>query len=477
MLLLVAVGCHDARSVQLLAPEAAQRSYTREDSVAAGYFERNGTSAQSATVSVASTTCSSDCVALISADPGLFQGYTQPNPITLTLAGRVGSVTVVGQGSIQCSGSYGDLIGYDAAGAEIGRTSLQLIDPADCSPDWNPDNVTYGAQATLTTTVPIARAVITPMSPLEFTVRGNCCGHASATYSVSLAAIPLPEIKVTCTGPFQRTEVIKCTAEPPDAAQTLAVASWSFTSIHFERVERAANPTSTTWEGQLVTDGDILVTGTLDGKEAESKPVHVSVIARDWTDKKATQKIHTIVFPSTLPVRPTAFKGQLGQMEPNLIFNAGASSVVSDDGPNESMVYLTDLPVTTQTKPQVNTNALTATSDFYKIQETQTRKIGQITYCGKSVVTDIIPGVETHEGYDPTTKDSHAEIYRRHVDSLAYVVFEPATNLLNGANISASVDGLHEEAFNDSDSMDTDSRNKLTTPSNCVFRYDYSRLK
>lgn len=73
--------------------------------------------------------------------------------------------------------------------------------------------------------------------------------------------------------------------------------------------------------------------------------------------------------------------------------------------------------------------------------------------------------------------NSHTEIYRRHVDSLAYVVFEPATSLVDGANISATVDALHAEAFNDSDNMDNDSRNKLTTPSNCVFRYDYSKLR
>ena len=338
----ILAGCHDSKSVSLTVPEPAARGLNRDDSIAVGYLRPDGSVATSLSLS-AITACSSDCVELVSADPGLFQGYTQPNSITLTLAGRVGTVTVVGQGSIQCSGSYGDLIGYDSTGAEIGRTSLQLIDPADCSPDWNPDNVTYGAQATLITSVPVARAVITSMSPLEFTVRGNCCGRASATYSVSLAAIPLPEISLTCTGPFPRGDEITCTASAPDPAQQLTVTGWSFTSDTGDVVDRSVTPESPTWKGRLVTAGDVVVKGTLNGTLAESKPRHVTVIARDWT-AKLPRRDHQLVVPSQLKSRPDSLP-DLGGTNGILLVDSSATYLVTiqDNGPNHDFVFLNDL--------------------------------------------------------------------------------------------------------------------------------------
>jgi len=131
-------------------------------------------------------TCAVDCVAVLGAEPSFDQGYDQPGPITLTFAGDVGSVTVTGEGAILCAGTYGTLIGYDAAGALLGQVALRLIDPTDCSPSENPDDVTFGATATLVTQTPMARAVILPMSPLSFPVFGIPGGKAKATYAVSV---------------------------------------------------------------------------------------------------------------------------------------------------------------------------------------------------------------------------------------------------------------------------------------------------
>jgi hypothetical protein len=169
-----------------LSPARSSRGLTHDDSVARGVFapSMNRLSASPAPLLDA---ISDGSAAIASVTPGWFQGASQPGTISATVTGNVNSVTVVGRGAILCSGNYGDLIGYDADGLELGRTSLQLIDASDCSPPDNPDDVTFGAQATLTVTSGlIARFEITPMSPLNFPVLGNPGGRASQTYTATL---------------------------------------------------------------------------------------------------------------------------------------------------------------------------------------------------------------------------------------------------------------------------------------------------
>jgi len=153
---------------------------------------------------------------------------------------------------------------------------------------------------------------------------------------------------------------------------------------------------------------------------------------------------------------------------------------ISDNGMNDGFTYFNDVPVITITYPQVNTNALNDTSGFYKIQEKTQKTRGGVTYCGRSSVTGIIPLVERHEGYQPdleSQKYSHAAIFRHHVDSLAFRVFEPIAGPFDSPLADQQRAALFEEAYNDSKAMDTDSRNyinSVTLP--CTFKFDYSGL-
>ena len=87
-----------------------------------------------------------------------------------TFSGTVDSLFVRPFGTagvVLCSGTFGELIGYDSLGNEIARTDLELVDPSDCSPPQLPDDVSYGAQGTLV--VPRIKSFkITIMNPLEF---------------------------------------------------------------------------------------------------------------------------------------------------------------------------------------------------------------------------------------------------------------------------------------------------------------------
>lgn len=468
-------ACEDARTgPRLIEPTVPGRALSHEDSLRRGDFSPR------LQASLSATACDIDCPQFLGADPGLYQGYGQPAPITLTFSGPVGFVRIDGRGAIQCSsGQYGSLIGYDSAGIELGRVDLHLTEPSDCSPPEAPDDVTYGATADLITTRPVARAIITPMSPLEFLVYNEFQGYAQANYGVLVGRGNLGKINLTCSDTVGRGDVTSCTAAPADPTQTLAVTGWSFTTLDGYRVDRQIGQDSKTWQGRLVVDGDVTVTGTVGGVGSGPTSARVAVRARNWAGR-VTLKDHAIVSPSTMPARPTAFDGQFGVTALALPVNGATMSqwsvTILDEGPNNGFFYLTDLPVTVETRPQVNTNALNGTSDFYRIQEARQKTIGGITYCAQSYVLGIIPTIQAHEGYDPPSQPlSHAGIYRRHVDSVAYRVFEAVAGPSDQSLFSSTVDAVHTEAAADSRLMDHDSRNNIHML--CTFRYDYSRLK
>jgi len=324
----------------------------------------------------------------------------------------------------------------------------------------------------------MARVVLTPMSPLEFPVFDQI-GHASAVYGWTMGKGNLGAINLVCSGPVIRGGNVSCTASAADQSQALTVTGWSFTSSDGIRVDRALNPTDVTWSGALATDGDIVVAGKVGGISGQSQPQHVSVIPRDWQGKVAL-KDHQIISPSTMTSRPDSFS-VLGNTEMTLPLRDAMSSSqwsvnISDEGPNNGFLYLTDVPVISTTRPQANTNALNDTSSFYRIQESRARTIKNVPYCAKSTVLSIIPDVKAHEGYDPATQpNSHSGIFRRHVDSVAALAFEPLVNPPDGSALTTRITSVLTEAGSDSRAMDHDSRNTLTM--SCYFHFDYSGLR
>jgi len=422
---------------------------------------------------------------LVGADPSLFQGFNQPSAITLTFSGAVGSVTVTGSGAIECDGgTYGTLVGYDSSGAELGSIDLHLIDPADCSPPDNPDNVTFGATGTLTTTRVMATAKILPMTPLEFPVFDQT-GHASATYSVSVSEGTLGTINVSCGGAsIARGGGAHCTAAAPNPGDALVVSGWGFTDTAGVHLDRSTDPTSTAWDGTVVISGTVSVQGTVNGVSASGSAT-VDVHARDWTGK-ITLKVHDTI-PTTMSSRPTAIE-QLGNSNMQLPLDTNITrwlKVITDGGPNNDYAYLLDLPPKTVDTAQVNSKAINDTSGFYRIQETRNKTIKDSTYCSQGVVKGVLYGlVQKHEGAVMPSPDvfpnSHPGIFRHHVDSLAFKRFEPVTQFGPQDNTTPVNTTLFNEAIADSRAMDHDSRNYVNNVSlgGCnAFHYDYSHLK
>ena len=127
----------------------------------------------------------------------------------------------------------------------------------------------------------------------------------------------------------------------------------------------------------------------------------------------------------------------------------------------------------------MNTNAITDTSAFYRVQGNRRKKIGGVWFCPKSLVTgNLFSLVQAHEGAVPDPSvfpNSHPGIYRRHVDSLAYLQFENVVGFGAEDRVSPIRASLHASASSDAAAMDTDSRNNITSVSlGCdTFRFAY----
>ena len=184
--LLFSAGCRDAVSPDSIAdsPSTGFRTFTRNDSLAHGYLAPRRALRSIVPTRAALELSASEAMGVASVTPGYSVGAIQPQAITIGLVGPVGSLSVIGNGAIECSGNYGQLIAYDANGNMLAAAPLELIDPTDCSPPWLPDNITYGAKGTVTVAVGIiARVEITPFSPLYLPGGYN----AIQTYDVTLA--------------------------------------------------------------------------------------------------------------------------------------------------------------------------------------------------------------------------------------------------------------------------------------------------
>lgn len=303
---------------------------------------------------------------------------------------------------------------------------------------------------------------------------------ASADYVSYSGTFTMEEIVVTCdSSTVPRGGTVSCVASPKNPAAILAVSGWSFTSTSGQRVDRTNNVTSTSWGGVLAIGGTIAVEGTVDGSVALGS-VSVQVTARTWS--LTTIKNHMVTIPTTLQDRPPDIHG-LGNAIVSLPLDANVNrwlAPIADDGPNHDFFYLIDLPPKTTSTSQVNTNAISGTSDFYQVQEPRRKKINGLWYCPQSVVTGVLYGlVEKHEGAvtDPDVyPNSHPAIFRQHVDAKANQRYEPLAGFGAQDVVSPVTNTLFNEAYNDTQAMDNDSRNYINYQSlgNCeTFHFVY----
>ncbi|MFL5608167.1 MAG: hypothetical protein ACJ8AD_17070 [Gemmatimonadaceae bacterium] len=223
---------------------------THGDSVQQGYFRRNRAPSRVVSADVACDPSVTECPAVTSVEPSNGQGYFQPRPITFRFSGPVRTLRLRGGGAIMCSGSYGTLTGYDEEGQPVGQVDLTLTEPEDCSPPELPDDLTYGAQATLETRSVMKYAVVTPMSPLQFLVMGVCCVYAGQTYSMDVGSGDAGAIRIVkARGPNaaksfsfarrERTIELQAAVNPDEPAPEV---SWEVVDAPNDRVNSIPPP-------------------------------------------------------------------------------------------------------------------------------------------------------------------------------------------------------------------------------------------
>lgn len=410
---------------------------------------------------------------------------TQELPVQATFPGPVSLITVAGQGAIQCNSTVGVLHAFDVSGTEIATVPLTLIDPSDCGAD----NVTYGAQATISSDSGIAYISIDAPAPATFPVDGGLTGIMSAFYTVQY--LPLSAtIPLQCSTSVVRGQQATCTASAPDPNTALVITSWTFhAATGTDSVARSTGQTSLSWGGEMATSGRVQVRGTLNGAPASSLPALITVQPRpDWPLPPPPHD--SIAIPSDLPIHPTSYDSMLGGGSYDVPMNLGPSQLhfVLDGGPNDGYAYLASNPFSVDLLIKVNYEAMSTGSDFYLIQGTSRRRVGGkgggYFMCARSDIAALVPIIEQHEGTSPATMpNSHAAIYARIADSLIQFAAE---------SLAAPSDVLDPPAFqlrvkaiakDSSDAMDYDSRNGIVldgngvlVPLGCKFNFDYSHI-
>ncbi len=233
------------------------------------------------------------------------------------------------------------------------------------------------------------------------------------TWKLSFGGVG-PKIVVTCTpNPVGRGESTSCTAEPEDPqTQTLTMSEWKFESSKLSGIISESS-TSTTWAGQIGTNGTVRALGDINGRQASGKTT-LDVTPRSWSTGADTAAFeHNNLGSGTLPILPVAW-ASLGQTIPRAGAHTPSGSYEQIlDGPNKGVFYVTKVPVLGIVDVSVNYAALQVGSAFYNNQPTKRKNRGGNLrpICAQADVMPFLPKAEAHEGVN-LEANSHAGIFR-----------------------------------------------------------------
>jgi hypothetical protein len=288
------------------------------------------------------------------------------------------------------------------------------------------------------------------------------------------------QLSVSCAdNPITRGDTITCTAAA--GGEALQVTGWQFVTLDSSQtITRSIDTTASTWRGPLVTSGYVVVGGTIGGQPV-SASTQVTANPRDWSSKTRPLNISQIFVGDplySLPQRPDTVSDFGLSLHRTVVRSGIAVSVGS--GPNQGLIYYTDIPFDFYTSIQINTAALADGSDFQQIQESTQRTIRGVTYCGRDKVPAMVSLVEAHEGTNGET-NSHAGIFH---DQATRVAREQYEGLVIGSTMTQdSLNFIRDSvvlriASDSSRALDSDpTRNPATDGSiGCRFHFEYATL-
>jgi hypothetical protein len=294
--------------------------------------------------------------------------------------------------------------------------------------------------------------------------------------SARVQTAPAATLVLVCpSASVVRGTSVTCVASASSVSATLAVTGWEFDpdDTALPPVPRASGQTDPTWEGAMVTSGQVRVNGFVDGVPG-SASAHVSVTPRDWSTQVLGLDLYD-TSPDTLPERPLN-EHQLGSTTLSVTLNASTLVPALEtvpDGPNVGYQYFTAIPFRATVAVAINTRALAQGSAFYLLQEPRRRVIADTLYCSRADVLDLyLPGVRAHEGIrgrdDP---NSHVAIFAGRLEREARDRIESLVSRESFPGFGALREELIAIAAEDSGAMDTeeDTRNPFKSP--CTMHY------
>jgi hypothetical protein len=351
-------------------------------------------------------------VASPSLHQSLYPGREQTAPVTIAFARAVSAVTVVGDGAIKCTGTYGTLVAYDASGAEVARQAMTLRDASDCAED----DVTFGAAGTVSSPAGgITRIVIEPMSPMTFPVF-ELTGYATAYYTVTTPAAPPTPTAACAPMTPTRGDNVNCIVVVNGADFTVLeqrAKGSGFTIVENPNVTVSAGQFHAWGGGEAVANSEVKfkVRWTVNGQVTERTVVaSFTVQPRGWSPLTLTNApAHQQALGPAMLAFPT--NGTLGafDFEGPVIGIPGSTATVSS-GPNVGISYFTQPIVLSDvaiawTHPGLYN--LTPGQTWYADQNGQ----GSGT-CQQAVLLGLATQAQRHEGVTQHPTLSHWGIAR-----------------------------------------------------------------
>jgi hypothetical protein len=239
-----------------------------------------------------------------------------------------------------------------------------------------------------------------------------------------------PKLVLSCSSRvLPRGTTVSCSAAATPVGANLSDLNWTFVDSAAHQIQGPTGPT-TTWGGEMVVSGKIVVTGKVNGVQSTDS-ASLTVVPRSWPSLRldVQEKGH-----GDLPA-PSAVTAVGDLAHTHVDDPSGyAFHEIQDGGPNSGWAVLDSVPVVPVTV-HIN-DAWQHGSVWYNLQhygsyvDPVTGGIGH--YCAKHELPGFMPDVRGHEGSIPWSYTSHVDVFRGWLknhrpqdDMEAVVVYKP----------------------------------------------------
>lgn len=260
----------------------------------------------------------------------------------------------------------------------------------------------------------------TPPGPGRMYASASPNGVYSVTAASPVVMNEQPTLALTCvddqgrSSRVMRGAMLRCEASMSGSSDSVAI-KWSFNG----KGRRDGDVASRVWEGPVAQHGTVTVSASSAGRSLGAVSAEITVENRDWSGRRpmvTTEEVKP--GDKGMPVLPEvpSFAEDLGRANTFPPRPAPEISMMIDTGPNAGLAYVGDLPLVIEARYIINTAALTAGSDFARLQQPDRgagsgTRLGGKNYCDRSSIERVREAVRVHEL-------KHIEVYTERLNEL-----------------------------------------------------------